>query len=168
MTARDDRGVTLLEILVAMIILGLVTGGIFAAFVMGRRITARSEGELAAAQLVSGTLEELRLPNALPGPGIYVDDFMAAPPAGAQRLALLNLQGEVPPNGKSDFRLRFMTDAGRTPQPTFADHGDGCLLIVEGADDLDGDGLQGTDLDGDATVDLNRIKVRIKFTSPRP
>ena len=162
---QDDRGVTLLEVLVAMIILGLVTGGIFTAFVMGRRVTVRSEGELAAAQLVSATLEKLRLPSALPGPGIYVDDFMATPPAGAQRLALLNFPGEPP---ESAFRLRFMTNAGRTPQPTLADHGDGCLLMVEGDTDLDGDGLKGTDVNSDATVDLNRVKVRVKFTSPQP
>ncbi len=160
-------GVTLLEILVSMIILGLVTGGIFSAFVMGRKATLRSETELAAAQMTQAALDRLRSSaSALPAPGLYVDDFMVQPPAGASRLSSLNLPDNPPGKG---FRSRFQTNAGRAPQPDLTNHGDGQLLIVEGDTDLDGDGLAGVDFDVPPNgADLRRAKVRLRFTTPTP
>ncbi|MBI3333285.1 MAG: prepilin-type N-terminal cleavage/methylation domain-containing protein [Candidatus Omnitrophica bacterium] len=163
----EDRsaGLTLLEILLAMLILALVTGGIFTAFVFGRRTGYRSESELIAAASIQGVAEELRLavsgdsPTGLTlSPGLYVDEYMVAPPAGANTLAAL----DMPP----DWRAKYQTNAGRTPAPTMADHGDGRMAVVEELSDLDGDGLAGIDFNGDGEADLRRVRVRLRWTTP--
>jgi len=53
--------VTLLEIIVAMTILGLVAGGIFAALAFGQRVTTASESRLVATEAAQETLERLRM-----------------------------------------------------------------------------------------------------------
>jgi len=58
---RSSAGVTLLEIIIAMTILGLVAGGIFLALVMGQRATTASESRLVATEAAQETLEALRL-----------------------------------------------------------------------------------------------------------
>ncbi|GEM_PF-3489206 len=171
---RGAAGATLLEILVAMLVIGLVATGIITALIFGRRVTWRSGSELSGAGLVTETAEALR--GAIGGtmtnklsltPGIYSNATMQNSPApndAAHRLAALN-----PP---ADFQ-RFLTNNGTGPnlgdtnadgQP---DHGDGRVVVVEDITaDLDGDGQRGLDLNGDGTTDLRRVRVRVKFTSP--
>ena len=158
-------GATLLEILVAMLVIGLVATGIITAFIFSRRVTWRSGTELSSSGLVTEVAEGLRgaisgpTPNGLTlQPGIYVDQNMQNAPATSTPLAVLNFP--------ADF-LRFQTNAG-TAGSTVAlnNHGDGRVVVVEGTQDLDGDGLYGIDFDGDGQVDLRRVRVRVKWTSP--
>lgn len=58
---RSMAGVTLLEILVAMTILGLIAAGTFGAFVFGRRVLARADVRAEALWAAQQTVEELRL-----------------------------------------------------------------------------------------------------------
>jgi len=155
-----------LEILVAMLVIGLVATGIVTAFIFSRKVTWRSSTELSGASLVTGMADELRAAVSGPTaagltlqPGIYVDQNMQNPPATATPLAALNLP---------DNFLRFQTDAGTAGSTVAADnHGDGRLVVVENVgQDLDGDGQAGLDLNGDGTTDLRRVRVRVKFTSP--
>ncbi len=167
---RKMAGATLLEILIAMLIIGLVATGIITAFIFGRRVTWRSSTELSSSGLVTETAEALR--GAINGPlanglslqvGIYVDQHMDDAggfiPAGATQLAALNLW-----NNPTDPFKRFQVDKGTAA--TLSDHGDGRLVVVEGAADLDGDGAAGLDLNGDTLIDLRRVRVRVKWTSP--
>ena len=55
-----SRGTTLLELLIAMTVLGLVVAGLFSAFVFGGRVAAASGGRLEAMALAQQTLEDLR------------------------------------------------------------------------------------------------------------
>lgn len=183
-------GATLLEILVAMMIIGLVATGIVTAFIFSRRITWRSGTELSGSGLVTEVAEALR--GAVSGPittgpnaglnlnpGIYVDRKMAnagpftgnnppfIPPAGATPLAALDLP--------ADFQ-KFQTSVGTAGATVAAaNHGDGRVVTVERADengngiadeDLDGDQQIGLDLDGNGTTDLRRVRVRVKWTTP--
>lgn len=59
-TRRHERGTTLLEILIAMTILGILAAGIFGAFVFSRRVSASSSGRLIATEFAQQTAEHLR------------------------------------------------------------------------------------------------------------
>ena len=163
-------GATLLEIMIAMVIIGLIAGGVMSAFVFGRRVTIRSSTELSGYTLIRGSAELLRGAGQQAVPpageltlatGIYVDQNMASPPAAGgvvpTPLQILNLP--------DDFRTRFLTNEGRTPAPTFANHGDGRVVVVEEAVDLDGDGGAGIDFNGGG-VDLRRVRVKVRWTTP--
>lgn len=167
---RAQRGATLLEIIVAMVIIGMVAGGILTAFVFSRKVTWRSGTELTGAGLVQQTADRLRgVVNAGAGggaggltlaPGIYADPNMQNVPPGtnATRPARLALP--------ADF-TRFLTDAGANPSNINAgNHGDGQLVVVEGLADLDGDNLAGLDFNNDGQPDLRRVRVRVKWTTP--
>ena len=156
--SRRDSGVTLLEVLMAMMILGMVTGGIFTAFVFARQVSYRSTSQLVALGMMRGTAEQLRSGAVGLSPGVYADDFMQNPPTGSTRLSSLNFTPE--------FRARYQTDPGTAP--TFAGHGDGRLMIVEGNTDLDGDGKKGVNVTGGTNVDLYRVRVKVKWTPPSP
>ena len=182
--AQDRRGMagaTLLEIMVAMLVIGLVATGILTAFVFSRRVTWRSGTELSGSGLVAETAEALRgavggnLPNGLSlQPGIYVDENMGAPrPATSTQISGLNFPANF---------LRFQSanatgpNLGDTDNDGNPDHGDGRVVVVERSDengngiadeDLDGDGQIGLDLDGVlTTTELYRVRVRVKWTSP--
>lgn len=182
MTVRGaQRGATLLEIIVAMVIIGMVAGGILPAFVFGRKVTWRSGTELAGIGLVQQTADRLRgVVNAGPGggaggltlaPGIYADPNMQNAPPGtdATRPAGLVLP--------ADF-TRFLTDTGTNPSNINAGtHGDGQLVVVETTADLDGDNIWPAqdsngdtwgdlDFNRDGQPDLRRVRVRVKWTTP--
>ena len=166
-------GATLLEILVAMIVIGFVATGIITAYIFSRRVTWRSGTELSGASLVNETAETLRaavggpLANGLTlAPGVYVDSHMLHPPAGAVTLPVGG-DGPNPLDFPGDF-LRFQTDPGVAGSTVAAaNHGDGRLVVVEDASaDLDGDGQRGLSFDGGATTALRRVRVRVKWTSP--
>ena len=161
---KSASGATLLEILMAMVVIGLVAGGMLTAFVFSRRITWRSGTELSGAGLINETADGLRAAISGGGggglslvPGVYVDQNMVNPPTGATTQAALNF-----PN---DF-LRFQTDPGTGTTIIPATHGDGRLVVVEDLVDRDGDTLSGLDFDGDGQADLRRVRVRVKWTSP--
>ena len=168
---RMETGATLLEILVAMLVIGLVATGIVTAFIFSRRVTWRSSTELSGSGFVTETAEALRsavvpLANGLSlTPGIYVDQNMQNPPAGATAIAGLNFPNE--------FQTRFQTDPGTGPNlgdtdgDLEPDHGDGRVVVVENAgQDLDGDGAGGVSFDGGVTTALRRVRIRVKWTSP--
>lgn len=170
-SGMERAGATLLEIMIAMVIIGLVAGGVMGAFVFARRVTIRSGTELSGYTLIRGSAELLRGAGQQAVPpageltlatGIYVDQNMQSPPVGGgvnpTPLQTLNLP--------DDFRTRFQTNTGRTPAPTFAGHGDGRVVVVEEAADLDGDGGQGIDFNGDGRIDLRRVRVKVKWTTP--
>lgn len=163
--SRATAGATLVETIVAMVVIGLVAAGILSAFVFSRRLTHRSGGELSTMGFVEEISEQLRAApvNGLTlNPGVYVDTNMlsTARPPGAGTLAALDLPAA--------FQLRYQTNQGRTPAATWADHADGRVLVVEGATDLDGDGLVGIDLSNpaDGVIDLRRVRVKVRFTTP--
>lgn len=178
---KNSFGMTLLEILIGMLILGLVTGGIFTAFVFGRRVNIRSETELAGYASVQAVMEQVRLsvggtsPGGLPqtSPGVYVDTRMVdtARPPGATAISALDLP--------ADFSAKYQTNQGRTPAATWPDHADGMVMVVEKADenangiadeDLDGDGKVGLDFNPPATppgkTDLYRVRIYLRKTTP--
>lgn len=69
MTTRRQQtqaGVTLLEIIVAMALLGLIAAGTFGAFVVGRRVMANTDLRADALRAAQQTVEELRLAIRLP------------------------------------------------------------------------------------------------------
>ena len=163
---RSSAGVTLMEILLAMVILGLVTGGVFSAFVFSRRVTNRSQAQTLIQNYMVQLNEQLR--RAMAGdiaagpfqgltlnPGVYVDENMVRIPPLATRLAALNL----PP----DLRI-YQNRPGTADDWT--GYGDGVILVVEELADLDGDGLTGQDFDGDRIVDLRRATIRIRWNPP--
>ena len=165
-----SKGVTLLEILVGMLVLGLVAGGIFTAFVFGRRVTLRSESELVGYNWLQAVAEQLRLsvgsagPEGLPklAPGVYVDEKMKNTagwhsPPGSAALAVLNLPAE--------FQAKYQTGPGTADN--FTNHGDGVVMVVEDQTaDLDGDGKRGLDFNADGQTDLFRVRLYIKKTTP--
>ena len=61
MRQRAVRGVTLLEILVSMTILGMVAAGIMTAFVFSRRVTRMTDFRAVATRYAQETAEDLRL-----------------------------------------------------------------------------------------------------------
>ncbi len=183
-----ERGASLLEIIIAMLVIGVVAAGILSAFVFSRQVTWRSGTELSGAGLAKQSVDELR--QAIGGPaanglslaaGIYVDQAMQNAPAGS---TLPDPDGNGPLPNPLNFPAeftRFQTDAGTAP--TLAGHGDGRLIVVENAPvdannnnaidpgelalvDLDGDGQVGIDFDDDGQTDLRRVRVRVKWTSP--
>jgi len=167
---RTIAGTTLLEILVAMLVIGLVATGIVTSFIFSRRVTWRSGTELSSSSLVTEVAEGLRgaiggdLPNGLSlAPGVYVDEHMGTGggnvPAGAIAIAGLNLP--------ADFQ-RFLTNTGSAGATVAAaNHADGRMVIVENAgEDRDGDGQGGISFDGGVTTALRRVRIRIKWTSP--
>ena len=146
-----------MEILLAMMILGLVTAGVFSAFVFSRQVGWRSGVQIMVENYCQGMAENLRLATGvnLPSgltlqPGYYVDTNMLSPPAAANgaaatRLAALNLPQEL---------QRFQTKPG-----------DGVYLYVEGlANDYDGDGQRGIDFNGDGQEDVRRVTMRVQWT----
>ncbi len=172
----NKAGVTLLEILMGMLILALVSGGIFTAFVFGRRVNYRSESELMAYNAVQSVLEQLRLavqgasPGGLPqlAPGIYVDQKMGnAGPFASQSPAFFSPAGSTPLaalNLPADFQTRYQTDPGTAAN--FTSHGDGIVMVVEGNTDLDGDGFTGLDFNADGQTDEYRVRLWVKKTTP--
>ena len=167
-------GVTLLEIVMAMLILALVTGGIFTAFVFSRRVNWRTEGELLAQNYSAQVAEDLRLAVAGASPsglrlaaGVWVDDKLAnagafagqnppfIPPPGADvpRDGAGNPINPNPLNFPAEFAARYQTNPGTAANWT--QHGDGRIIVVEGFSDVDGNGtatIAENDLDGDGQV----------------
>ena len=173
---KRNAGSTLLEVLVAMMIMATVATGIITAFIFSRKVSWRSSTELSGAGLVTETADSLRgavagpMANGLTlEPGIYVDNGMPNRPAGAVTLPVGG-GGPNPLNFPADF-LRFQDPASGVGGATVAraNHGDGRLVVVENAgQDLDGDGFSGVSFDGGTTTALRRVRVRVKFTSPQP
>lgn len=78
MLRSSSRGATLVELLAAMVVLGLASGGIFAAFYFSRQVSYRTEGKLIAQDYAHQVAEAIRLaiggqPGMLLVPGIYLD-----------------------------------------------------------------------------------------------
>lgn len=197
-TKLGQTGATLVEIVVAMVIIGIVATGVMTAFAFGRQVTLRSHTELAASRLVDEIAETLRsavsgpLPAGQPfagltlAPGIYVDEKMQNAPSGGgvtpTKLPALNF-----PTFPLDF-TRFQTDAGtapdftRDPDTGRLRHGDGRLVVVEAPVDTNGNGRidppeeAAADLDGDTLtgVDLNNdgqadlVRVRVRAKFTSP
>ncbi len=175
-----ESGVTLLEILLATLIMGLVTGGIFSAFVFSRQVAWRTDAHLgmrgAAGSLADAT--RAAVANASPigwtlTPGIYVDDWMfnngdvpPFKPPGAVALIPVDVNGNPLPNPLNlppALQARYQTNPGTAP--TWADHGDGMVMVVEGLNDLDGDGHTGFDF-GTGKTQLRRVRFYGKWTTP--
>lgn len=57
---RNECGLTLVEVLVAAVILGIIAAGFFAAFDVGARLTAAGREQVKAVHLAQEKLEELR------------------------------------------------------------------------------------------------------------
>ena len=190
---RDPSGVTLLEILIGMLILGLVTGGIFTAFVFGRRVNIRSETELVGYTCLQATMEQVRLsvggnsPGGLPKstPGVYVDDklanagafvggsFKTPPGAGVPKDGSGNPIVPNPLNLPPEFQTKYQTNPGTAND--WNNHGDGMVMVVEKSgennngiadEDLDADGKIGLDFNGDRKTDLYRVRLYLKKTTP--
>ncbi len=176
-TSLAARGVTLLEILLATLIMGLVTGGIFSAFVFSRQVTWRTDAHLgmrgAAGSLADATRAAVAKASPIGWtltPGIYVDDWMLAHhhPAGAKPLVPIDASGNPMPNPLNlppALQARYQTNPGTND--TWADHGDGMVMVVETNVDLDGDGKVGFDFNNDGNVDLRRVRFYGKWTTPR-
>jgi len=57
---RDERGLTLVEILVAAVLLGFIAVGLFATFDVSARLAVAARQQTKAVNLAQGKLEELR------------------------------------------------------------------------------------------------------------
>ncbi|MDI6631098.1 MAG: prepilin-type N-terminal cleavage/methylation domain-containing protein [Bacillota bacterium] len=57
---RDQRGLTLTEVLVAAVILWIVAAGLFAAYDVNKRLAAGARQKVKAVNLAQGRLEELQ------------------------------------------------------------------------------------------------------------
>lgn len=174
-----QEGATLMEIIIAMVVIGLVSSGIVTAFVFSRRVTHRSGSELSAVGLAQQTTEALR--GAVGGPitgsdltlatpGIYVDQNMQNPPTDTAGNPAIRRTGL---NFPAEF-ARYQTSALADPnQPAgissagVINAGDGRMYIVETNTDLDNDGFTGLNVDGSAngSIELRRVKVRIQWTT---
>lgn len=143
----------------AMLVISLVAGGVLTAFAFSRQLMWRTDCELAATNLSQDIADRFReQPMRGWGEGIYVSQGMLNPPQrgpwSPQERAQLNMPGFG----------RFLTSPGTARD--FANHGDGRVLIVEDLTDIDGDGVTGIDFNGDGRVDLRRIRVKTRWTSP--
>lgn len=65
---RNEKGLTLVEVLVAAVILGIVAAGLFAAYDVNKRLAAGARQKVKAVNLAQGKLEELR--------GVPYDDLV--------------------------------------------------------------------------------------------
>jgi len=138
------------------------------AFVSARRFGYQSEARLTATNSIQESMEEARLAVGVPSPGgmslnpgVYVDQKLGTapfkPPPGAIPLATLDMPAE--------WQARYQTNPGT--DNTWDKHGDGRVMVVEDhLTDRDGDGLTGSDFDGDGQVDLYRVKVRLRWSTP--
>lgn len=57
---RDEQGLTLVEVLVAAVILGIIAAGLFAVFDVGVRLAAAGREQVKAVNLAQEKMEELR------------------------------------------------------------------------------------------------------------
>ncbi|MEW6574409.1 MAG: prepilin-type N-terminal cleavage/methylation domain-containing protein, partial [Bacillota bacterium] len=57
---RDEQGLTLVEVLVAAVILGIIAAGLFAVFDVGARLAAAAREQVKAVNLAQEKMEELR------------------------------------------------------------------------------------------------------------
>lgn len=99
---KGARGTTLLEILVAMTILGILVSGVFGAFVFGQRVAASSSGRLVALKFAQQTVEELRGAGgtARLTAGTHTDPDFAAVTAGTPLAPFHPVRQYVVRNGK--------------------------------------------------------------------
>ena len=175
------RGVTLLEVIIAMLILALVTSGIFGAFVFSRSVGLRSESQLGMMNVGQRILEDLRsrprgiavMAN-LPA-GIYCDDVMLrnTPPIDPSTGNLAVAPPGIAPNplnfSPELARFQTATNQGQPPVATIAGCSDGVLFIIEDNADVDADGRTGLDYRaGDNIQDLRRVRIIVKWTSSPP
>ena len=95
---ETERGVTLLEILVASIVGVLLAGGTMMAFVMSKKVSANAAGRVEAADLAQQTLERFRnriacddawftASTCAPGPGLPTGWTSDVLPVGSSLLA---------------------------------------------------------------------------------
>jgi len=165
---EKEAGVTLLEIIIAMLLITMVATGIMAAFVFGRRVTLRSGAEMTFDALATQVAEDLRLATAGNSPnlniplaeGIYHGTDVVNGPPGATTIAALNFPAGM---------VRFLTrDGNGTLAAVLTDNCDGRFVIIEEVTDLDGDGVAGNDLSNpvDGVTDLRRVRVIVNFTTP--
>ena len=171
----SDTGATLLEILISMVVIALVAAGILNAFTFSRRMGARAGTELSGETYAQQISEELRravggnLPSGLTlNPGVYVDTNMTDPPPAAIRLGDPDGNGPLQPPLDFPAAFRRYQTSGK-PMASAAsvkNHGDGRMVVVEDLVDLDEDGQVGLNFDGDATVDVRRVRVQVQWTTP--
>jgi type II secretory pathway pseudopilin PulG len=173
---RKTAGVTLLEVLMAMLILGMVTGGIFTAFVFARQVSYRSTSQLVALGMMRGTAEQLRAGTISLTEGIDLDPdlhTLLGSPATIGNLSATDRTGlgigagapaSIPVRSNTnlalpaDFKSRYIVDRY-----------DGRIAFIEGNNDLNGDGKAGVDTDGNAaTKELLRVQVKVRWTPPTP
>ncbi len=178
---EKEAGVTLLEIIIAMLLITMVATGIMAAFVFGRRVTLRSGAEMAFEGLATQVAEDLRLATDGDSPNLlipleegiyYGTDVVGGPPVPADHLlpalefpVIRNAAGNIRGDSPSRFRVRA---GDGTLQAVLADACDGRFVIIEEVTDLDGDGETGSDFSvpADGVTDLRRVRIIVNFTTP--
>lgn len=174
--AMRNKGVTLLEILMAMLILGMVTGGIFTAFVFSRQVSYRSTSQLIALGMARGTAEQLRAGTISLTEGIDLDPDLhvrLGSPATIGGLSAADRTGlGIGAGAPASTPVRSNTNLALPPdfkQRYIVDRYDGRIAFIEGNNDLNGDSKAGIDVDGNAaTKELLRVQVKVKWTPPAP
>ena len=175
---KRQTGMTLLEILIAMLILALVTGSIFVAFTFSRQVDWRSETELTMANLSHRIGDELRLVVGGPRtdglgliPGIYVD-----PDYDEDQNPANGLQNPPNPAGAPLTRLNASSNLRISViDPSLLRFKVRWKYYVENAPtnatpiDADGqNGAQGIDFDGDGDTDLFWTNVVVDWVPQTP
>ena len=153
-----------------MLILGLVTGGIFAAFVFARQVSYRSEAEILAQSFTQQLAEQLRLRMGGTGnmpidPGVYFDpdydepgpDVLPTNPCAGVTWRKVDpteipVELRVPVALRDRYQLRWKyyveNQTTRVESPC-------------------GGPARGRDFDGDGITDINWTKVKVDWGAPR-
>lgn len=142
-SSRSSAGTTLLEIVVAMTILGILIAAIFGAFIFASRVTATTSGRLVAMGYAQQTAENLR--SAVGTTSMSAGAHPVTLPAGNPLASFNPTQQYLVRNGK------FKTDGTIAWSPDAAGH------VVNDE--------QGTPID-DTNYQLKEVTVQVQWTPP--
>lgn len=158
---QNFKGVTLIEILIAMLVLGLASGGIVGAFVFGRQVNMRSQTRLQMAAFGQRLADELRsrVNTSSLEWGIHYDPTLDYDPITPGR------QDPIPPCAGTP--LHQVTDMPLTDVPThFRTR---WVYYVEDSvaghrtEQPCGDSPRGRDMDANGTTDLIWTKIQLDW-----
>jgi len=114
-TSHRQRGLTLIEVTVALSILVLLMAGIFATLMQSRRLTESSIGQNAALTLVQGYMEQLKTMPLKDVVNAAVDPAAGGAPNLAVSYSIPTRFKEPPASGTDDGTDPLITSTGTPP-----------------------------------------------------
>lgn len=115
---RGARGMTLIEVVIALSILALTLGGILAALIQSRRLTEGSVIQNSAMTVVQGYLEQIKNMDLKDVVNANIDPSAGGVPNLAASFAIPTRFKEPPASGTDDGVDSLWTTAGSPPNPS--------------------------------------------------